>query len=137
MNLATVAAAAAVDAVKALFNNGTLVVYSGAQPATPETALSGNTALATWTFSATAFGSDSFTGGNEQATASFVSSTVTPSANGTATFARLFETGGTTVVTDITVTATGGGGDLQFGSTTFNTGVPATISSLLLQLPAS
>lgn len=137
MNLATAAASAAMTAVNTLLNGGSLIIYSGTQPATPETALSGNTALATFTFSATAFGANSFTGGNEQATASFVASSVTPSANGTATFARALQSNGTTVVADYSVTATGGGGDITFGTTTFNTAIQAQLTSFLHQLQAS
>lgn len=72
-----------------LFNNANLVFYGNPQPATPETALAGtNTALATFVFTAQAFGSPSFSSPNAAATASFVSSSVTPGANGTVTFAR-------------------------------------------------
>jgi hypothetical protein len=136
MNLATAAASAALSAVNTLLNGGSLIIYSGTMPATPETALSGNTALATFTFSASAFGSNSFSGGNEQATASFTASSVTPSANGTATFARALQSNGTSVVADYTVTATGGGGDITFGTTSFQTTVQAQITSFLHQLPA-
>lgn len=72
-----------------LYNNARLVFYNNPQPATPETVLAGtNTALCTFVFSAGAFGTLSFSTPNELATASFVSSSVTPGANGTATFAR-------------------------------------------------
>lgn len=134
MNLSTSAAAAALDAVKALYNSGTLVFYSGTQPTTPETALSGNTALVTFTFSATAYGSDSFTSGNEQATASFVSSSVAPTASGTATFARAFQSNGTSVIADYTIGTSGT--DITIGSTSINTGVNVSLSSLLLKIPA-
>jgi hypothetical protein len=123
MNLATAAAAAALDAVKALCNSGTLVFYSGTQPSTPETALSGNTALVTFTFSATAFGADSFSGGNEQTTASFAATSVAPSSSGTA------------VVMDLTIGTSGT--DIVIGSTTISTGVNVTLSSFVLKLPAS
>ena len=55
MNLSQAAAAAALAAIGALLNSGTAVLYSGVQPASPETALSGNTALATFTFTSAAF----------------------------------------------------------------------------------
>lgn len=70
-----------------LFNNGRLVLYTGAPPATPETAQAG-TALATFTFSATAFGTPTLSGGNDQATASFTATSVTPGASGTVGSAR-------------------------------------------------
>lgn len=72
-----------------LYNNGKLVFYNNPQPATPETVLAGtNTALCTFVFNASAFGTLSFSTPNELATASFAASSVTPGANGTATFAR-------------------------------------------------
>lgn len=88
MNLAKISAYAVMQAVGLLFDGGSLVFYSGTQPSTPETALSGNTALATFTFSATAYGAPAFSSSNEQITASFAASTVTPSNSGTCTFAR-------------------------------------------------
>ena len=64
-------------------------MYNNPQPATPETALAAtNTALCTFTFSAAAFGALNFSGGNDQATAGFVATSVTPGASGTVTFAR-------------------------------------------------
>lgn len=83
----SVASAALINADH-LFDNGTITMYSGTQPASPETALSGNTALAAWTFSASAFGTPSLSSGNEQASASFTASSVAPTNSGTVTFAR-------------------------------------------------
>lgn len=102
MNLAQAAASAALSAVGALCNSGTLTGYSGTQPATPETALSGNTALLAASYSATAFGAPSFSSPNEQATGSFTG-TVSPSANGACTFMRCVESNGTSVVADFSV----------------------------------
>jgi hypothetical protein len=126
MNISQLAATAGLDAIKALLNGGTLTMYSGTEPVSPETALSGDTVLATWTFSATAFSSDTTSGGYTTATASFVSATVTPSANGTASFARLTESNGTTVCEDLTVGTSSA--DIIIGSTTLNTGVQVTLS---------
>jgi hypothetical protein len=128
---ATAAMAAALDAVKALCNSGTLVIYQGSQPATPETAIGANNDLVTFTFSSTAFGSDSLSGGNEQATASFTSSSVSPTRSGTAGFARVWQTGGTTPVGDFTVGTSGT--DIVLGSTTISTGVPVNLTSFVLK----
>lgn len=89
MNTAQATAAYALQAFTSLFNAATLTIYSGTQPASPETALSGNTALCAFTLATPPFGSASFSSGFESQTASFVSSSVTPSNNGTATFARV------------------------------------------------
>lgn len=102
MNTAQNTAGVALAAACALSNGGTLVLLNGTMPATPETALSGNTTLATATYAATAFGAPSWSSPNMQASASFTSN-VNPVANGGATFARGYKSDGTTVVADYTV----------------------------------
>lgn len=54
---------------------------------------------------------------------------ITPSATGIAAKAQIKNSGGTARVTGLTVTATGGGGDIQFGSTSFSTGIQQTLTS--------
>lgn len=72
-----------------LFGGATLTLYSGTMPASPETALSGNTALVSFTFGAPAFtGVPSTSGGFDKLSASFVSTSASPSNSGTASFAR-------------------------------------------------
>lgn len=88
MNAAQQTVSAALTAADQMLNNGSLVIYSGTQPASPETALSGNTALVTFVFATAAFAAPSFSTPNMQSTGSFVSSSVAPAASGTATFAR-------------------------------------------------
>lgn len=102
MNTAQGTAGAAVSAAGALNNSGTLVLLNGTMPATPETALSGNTTLATGTYSSTAFGSASFGSGNMTITASFTGN-VNPAVNGGATFARAYKSDASTVTADYTV----------------------------------
>jgi hypothetical protein len=186
MNTSQVFASAALAAGAALLNGGGFTFYSGAMPASPETALSGNTALCAFTFSSTAFGTPSYSGGYMSAAASFTASSETPSANGTANFARLTESGGTALL-DVTVqapwqastavivgqyvtnggnsyvcatagatAASGGpsgtgtgiddgtavwnysaaGADYTIGNALLQTGVPLTMSSFTLKLPA-
>lgn len=134
MNNARNTATVGLNAMNALCNGGTLTIYSGSMPASPQAALSGNVALATFTFAATAFGTPTFNSNFMQATAAFVSASVNPLASGTAGFARVFESDGTTVVNDLTVGTTGT--DLIIGSTTISTGVPVTASSLVSRMPA-
>jgi hypothetical protein len=102
MNTAQATASAALAAAGALSNNGSLVLLSGSMPASPETALSGNTTLATGVYSATAFGAPSYSSPNMQAAASFTGN-ANPVANGGCTFARGYESNGTTVTADYTV----------------------------------
>lgn len=103
MNTAQNTASVALAAAGALSNSGSLVLLTGTQPATPETALSGNTTTCTATYSATAYGSPSFSGGNMQATASFSAGSFAPIANGAVTFARAYKSDGTTVTADYSV----------------------------------
>ena len=89
MNFCSNSATWALSNVLPLYNNARLVFYNNPQPTTPETVLAGtNTALCTFVFNPSAFGAVSFSTPNDSATASFVASSVTPGANGTATFAR-------------------------------------------------
>lgn len=112
---------------------GTLVIYSGTQPADPDTALSGNTVLASFTLNSPACGSNSTSGSFKVCTLSFASSTVTISASGTATFARMFESDGTTADADWTVATSGA--DINFNSTAFSSGATATLGTVLLKEP--
>ena len=136
--LSTAAATAALDAVKALLNDtgstghgGYIKIYSGTQPADPDTALSGNTLLATFVFAATAFGSDSGpaagTSGTLTTTGSIPTTTVTAAATGTASFARLFKSDGTTAVLDLTVGTSGT--DVILNSTSITVSGNVTLSS--------
>jgi glutamate synthase domain-containing protein 3 len=102
VNLSDVAANAQANAAAALLNSGTIQIYSGTQPVNANTALSGNTLLATLTLGSTAFGT-SVAG---VITANPITSG-TAVATGTATFARWFEANGTTVVWDEQVGVTG------------------------------
>lgn len=89
MNLSQYNGALALVAFANLFGGATLTIYSGTQPVSPETALSGNTALASYTFATPGFsGVPSTSGGYDKLLASFVSNSANPTASGTATFAR-------------------------------------------------
>ena len=107
-NLSDTAANAEANALAPLMNAGTINIYSGTQPVNANTALSGNTLLATLTFGNPAFGS---------AAASVITANAitsgTAGATGTATFARILESNGTTVVMDVTVGTSGAGINLN------------------------
>lgn len=119
------------DAIRDNLNNGFLRIYSGTRPTDADTALSGNTLLAQLTFGATAFPAAS--GG--VLTANAITGDSSADATGTATFARLFESNGTTVFADISVSATGGGGELQLSTTSIVSGVAVNITSLTITAP--
>lgn len=108
---ASVARNAALDAggLCAQFNSGVIKLISGAQPATPETALGGgNTVLATLTLAVSAFGAAAA----GVATAAAIAAAAA-AASGVANFARIYKSDGITPLVDInignqTVTLTAG-----------------------------
>jgi len=95
---------------------GTLVAYSGSAPAGPNEALSGNTALATFTFSAAA---SQGTPASGSMTLAFSATTVTASATGTATFFRILDSGGNALVQGVIGTS---GQDWNLSSTAITSG---------------
>ena len=114
---------AAMNALGALLNSGTIQIYSGSQPALDGT-LTG-TLLATMTFGATAFGSSS--GGVITANAITAG---TAAATGTAGYFALVESGGTVVGTG-TCGATSGY-DLNLNSTSIVSGANVSCSSFTI-----
>lgn len=84
----------AADAVCARANSGSLRIYGGTMPADANAALSGNTLLASLPMSATAFGA-AVAG---VATANAITADASADATGTATFFRVLESDGVTVV---------------------------------------
>lgn len=107
------------NALATLCNLGTIKIYDGTQPATADTAISGNVLGVTLTFSATAFPSavsglltaNSITSGVAVAT-------ITP------TWARILKVDGTTVVMDVSAGASGA--NLTIGAFTSGTTVSAS-----------
>jgi len=120
------AANTAVDAMAALLNNGYLRIYSGTQPATADTALSGNTLLAELRFGATAFGA----GSAGVATANAITSDSSADATGTASFFRALKSDGTTVVCDGSVGTASA--DLVLNSVSIVAGAVVAVTSFTL-----
>lgn len=118
-----------IDTYKALFNNGFMRFYSGARPATADTALSGNTLLATVTFAATAFGASINGVCSNNAPASNEASAVA----GTCSFVRFFASNGTTVNGDASVSTTGSDVNIAAG-TTFTANAQVTLAAGALTL---
>jgi hypothetical protein len=102
----TSAEAAEAEAIAhcALWNGGRLRIYSGTRPATVATALSGNTLLAEFTLSNPAYTAGTTDGVVTLAGAPLSATAV---ATGTATFARIFKSDGTTAVDDVDVGTSG------------------------------
>ena len=135
--ISTVARNAGADGIVDLIDvggTGETRIYTGTQPANPQTALSGNTLLATLPFSATAFGAASA----GVATANAITSDTSVDATGTATFARSLDGGGvdpTDVVIDMDIGQ--GSGTLDFDNVSFVIGGTAAISSMTVTVPES
>lgn len=132
--LATATRNAACDATVDLLDGGTgagtIKIYTGTQPATANDTATG-TLLATITLADPAFGAAS-TGA---ATLAGTPLSATAVAAGTAGWARFADSNGATVL-DGSVTATGGGGQIELATTTISTGVTVQITYGTVTMPA-
>lgn len=131
--IATSARNAAADAVVDLLDAGAgagyIEIRTGSQPATPNTAASG-TLLATLTLSDPAFGAAA----SGTATASAITSDTSADATGTAGWFRGYDSTGAAVI-DGSVTATGGGGDMELDSTSIVAGGTVAITAWTITVP--
>lgn len=136
LKLAAVAAIAAANAVVDLIDAGAagnLIIYSGAEPATPETAIGAQVPLVNFELPDPAFGAASDTVNGGAATLNAVTP-VDAIATGTATFFRILD-GNDVVLLQGTVTDTAGNGDLKVSSTSIVDGIEVTIVSLVYAQP--
>jgi hypothetical protein len=117
----------AVDAIMARANGGTVTVYDGAQPASPDVPLSGQNPLVTMTLSATT-ASPSVAG---VATINPVGSGVA-GASGTAAWFRVYSAGAVAVWDGDVGTSLG---DMNFPSTAFVAGTSYGLSSWSFAIP--
>ncbi len=108
---------------------GTIKVYNGTQPTSANDAITTQTLLATLTFSDPCGTTSSGT-----LTMSAITQDSAADATGTATWARIADSSGSTVF-DVDVSATGAGGTLQFNTTSFVIGGPVLISSFTVTVP--
>lgn len=118
---------AALNAMAPRLNSGKVRIYTGAQPATPETAASG-TLLVELTLNATAFGAAAA----GVLTANAITSGVAV-ATGTAGWFRLFQSDGTTAEHDGVCGV--GSGELQMATLTIVAAAVISCSALTLTLP--
>ena len=109
---------------------GTIKIYDGTQPATGGGGLSGNTLLATLTFSVTAFGAAAA----GVATAAAITDDTSADATGTATWARLADSAGTTIF-DCDVGTSGA--TLNLNTTSIVAGGVVSCSAFTVTMPAS
>lgn len=105
--------------------SGVLDIYSGTQPANPDTALSGNTLLASLALSST-FASGAASG---VLTANTISADTSADNTGTATWGSLMTSGGTRIV-DFSVGTSGA--DLNMNTTSIVAGANVSVTSLTI-----
>lgn len=131
--LATATADALANAVTTrVGTSGKIIIYDGTAPVDANTATTGsNHALATFTLSSTAFGSSS----SGVITLAGTPLTVAASTTGTATFFRLTQSDGTTVVLQGLVGTSGQ--QLNLNTTAITSGVNVTITSGTVTMPTS
>jgi tRNA-binding EMAP/Myf-like protein len=106
---------------------GTLNIYSGTRPANPQTAMSGNTLLATLNLSNPAAAGAA----SGVLTFSAIAQDNAANATGTATWFSV-QDGSSNRIIEGDVSGIGGGGDLQLSSTSIVVGGPVLVSSFVL-----
>ena len=116
------------DFIGTALDSGFIRIYDGSQPANADTALSGQTLLAELTFGADAFGA-AVAG---LITANAVNSDASANATGTATWARLLKTDGTSVVMDGSVGTSAA--NVVINSTAISAGAAVNCSAVTLQV---
>lgn len=122
---------AALENWAAQANSGTIKIYTGTIPSNPETAVSGQTLLGTLTFSSTAFGSGT-TAHPSVVTANAITQDSSADATGTAAWARILASDGTTVLADVDVGTSGA--TINLNTTSIVAGGPISITSFTVSL---
>lgn len=132
LHVSMVCANAQANAVAALCNNGSILVYDGTQPTTPETAVTTQVLLATLVFGNPAFGTASggVITGNPVAAVTIVASS-------TASWFRVLKSDGVTPVYDGNVGVVGAGTDMQINAVTLVANALLTLSSITYTVPGS
>lgn len=116
------------DAINGGSAAGTIKIYAGTMPTLTSDAITSQTLLGTLTFSDPC---GTVSGGS--LTMSAITQDSSADATGTASFARIADSSGT-VIMDIDITSTGGGGALQMNTTNIVVGGPISISSFVLSI---
>ena len=117
------------DAIDAGSGAGTIKIYTGTQPTLASDAVTTQTLLGTLTFS-----DPCGTVATGALTMSAITQDSSADATGTATWARIADSAGNTVM-DVNVSVTGGGGALQLNTTSIVSGGPILISNFVISVP--
>jgi hypothetical protein len=125
---------AAVDAVAALCNSGTVKIYTGSQPTDANTAVGAQTLLGTLTLASTAFGASSASGSAGSKVVTATANTITDDSSadntGTAAWFRCLKSNGTSIVFDGSVGTSGC--DLNLASTSIVAGEDISVTSFTI-----
>jgi hypothetical protein len=132
IKLSTVARNAAANAVVDLADDGYIRIYDGTQAANPQTAIGSQVLLAELRFGTPAFGAAA-TG---TATAEAITADASANNTGTATWFRVLQSDGTTVLWDGTVSTSGADLNLASG-TSITSGDNIAIDSMTYTQPES
>lgn len=131
LKISNAAADAEGDALAPLFDNGYLRIYDGAQPATPDTAVSTQTLLAELRFGNPGIS----TSANGVLTGAAITDDSSANASGTAAWYRALKSDGTTPISDGSVGTSGC--DLNLNSTAISAGAAVSVTSFTHTIPKS
>ena len=130
---ATAADAMLAGTFATLFNNGYIRLYSGAIPTTTA-AVAGTLLAGDGRMGATAFAAPSAGTNARQIVANTMTSDPAADAGGSPTHARIFQSDGTTVICQLTVTVTGSGGEMQIDSVPIVQNAPINFTALTITM---
>lgn len=125
------AADGVVDLLDAGLAAGYIQIYTGTQPATPNTAATG-TLLGTLTLSDPAFGAAA----SGTATAAAITDDTSADASGTAGWFRALDSNANPVI-DGSITGIGGGGDMEMDDTNIVAGGVISVTSWTVTMPGA
>lgn len=139
LSISNNAAKAACDAIVDLIDvggGGKLRIYSGTVPTDADTALGAQVLLAELNMNATAFGSAADLNPGARATANAITDDTAANATGTASFFRVVNAAGTCIMQG-SVSATGGGGDLQLNTVSIVINAAVQVTAFTFTVPES
>lgn len=122
------------DTIAAQMNGGKVVLYSGVEPTTANSALAGNASLADIAFANPAFGASAVAGGFATITANPMTLDPSANTNGDAKFFRGLSSGGAVVIQGSVGT---GNEDMQVASATITVGQTIGVSALAISMPVT
>jgi hypothetical protein len=135
LKISTQTADLMLSALATALNGGKINIYSGTEPLTANTALSGNTLLAELTFANPAFGAISASGNDRVMSANAIAQDTAANATGDATFFRATNTGNTTVYYQGTIGTTGQ--QLNLTATNIVADGVVSVSSMSITMPTA